>query len=130
MLTDPIADMFTRIRNGGAARKTSVDMPWSRYKEAIARVLQVEGYLDEVGVERDGHPVLRIGLRYDARRRPLIIGLERVSRPSLRVYVGSDEIPSIRRGLGVNVLSTSRGVMVDREARKQGVGGEIICKVW
>jgi small subunit ribosomal protein S8 len=130
MLTDPIGDMFTRIRNAGAARKASVDMPWSRYKEAIARVLQAEGYVDEVGVQRDGHPVLRIGLRYDARRRPLIIGLERVSRPSLRVYVGADDIPAVRRGLGVNVLSTSKGVMADREARKQGVGGEIICKVW
>jgi small subunit ribosomal protein S8 len=130
MLTDPIADMFTRIRNGGAARKATIDMPWSRYKEAIARVLQAEGYLEDVGVQRDGHPVLRIGLRYDARRRPLIIGLERVSRPSLRVYVGADEIPAIRRGLGVTVLSTSKGVMADREARKQGIGGEIICKVW
>ena len=130
MLTDPIADMFTRIRNGSAARKASIDMPWSRYKEAIARVLQAEGYVEEVGVQEDGHPVLRIGLRYDARRRPLILGLERVSRPSLRVYVGADEIPSIRRGLGINVLSTSKGVMVDREARKQRVGGEIICKVW
>jgi small subunit ribosomal protein S8 len=130
MLTDPIADMFTRIRNGGAARKGAVDMPWSRHKEAIARVLQAEGYVDEVSVEKEGHPVLRIALRYDVRRRPVIIGLERVSRPSLRVYVGAGDIPSIRRGLGVNVLSTSKGVLADREARKQGVGGEIICKVW
>jgi small subunit ribosomal protein S8 len=130
MLTDPIADMFNRIRNGGAARKASVDMPWSRHKEAIARVLQAEGYLDEVSVQKEQHPMLRIGLRYDGRRRPVIVGLERVSRPSLRVYVGSTEIPAIRRGLGVNVLSTSKGVMADREARKQGIGGEIICRVW
>jgi len=130
MLTDPIADMFNRIRNGGAARKTTVDVPWSRHKEAIARVLQAEGYVDEVSVQEEQHPMLRIALRYDGRRRPVIIGLERVSRPSLRVYVGSTEIPAIRRGLGVNVLSTSRGVMADREARKQGVGGEIICRVW
>ena len=130
MLTDPIADMFNRIRNGGTARKAAVDVPWSRHKEEIARVLQTEGYLDEVSVEREGHPVLRIGLRYDAKRRPVINGLQRVSRPSLRVYVGAQDIPAVRRGLGVNVLSTSRGVLPDREARKQGVGGEIICKVW
>jgi small subunit ribosomal protein S8 len=130
MLTDPIADMFTRIRNGGAARKAAVDVPWSRHKEAIARALQTEGYLAEVSVQEEGHPQLRLGLRYDGRRRPVIQGLERVSRPSLRVYVGATEIPAIRGGLGVNVLSTSRGIMVDREARKQGVGGEIICKVW
>jgi small subunit ribosomal protein S8 len=130
MLTDPIADMFNRIRNGGAARKASVDVPWSRHKEAIARVLQSEGYLEDVAVQKEQHPMLRIGLRYDGRRRPVIIGLERVSRPSLRVYVGSTDIPAIRRGLGVNVLSTSKGVMADREARKQGVGGEIICRVW
>ena len=130
MLTDPIADMITRIRNGGTARKGTVDVPWSRHKEAIARVLQSEGYVDEVAVQKEGHPVLRIALRYDGRRRPVINGLERVSRPSLRVYVGAGDIPSIRRGLGVNVLSTSKGVLADREARKQGVGGEIICKVW
>jgi|SRR5687767_971872 small subunit ribosomal protein S8 len=130
MLTDPIADMFTRIRNGGAARKAAVDVPWSRHKEAIARALQIEGYLAEVSIQEEGHPKLRLGLRYDGRRRPVIQGLERVSRPSLRVYVGATEIPAIRGGLGVNVLSTSRGIMVDREARKQGVGGEIICKVW
>ena len=130
MLTDPIADMFTRIRNGATARKATVDVPWSRHKEEIARVLQTEGFLDEVSVAREGHPVLRLGIRYDGRRRPVIIGLERVSRPSLRVYVGAQDIPAVRRGLGVNVLSTSRGVLPDREARKQGVGGEIICKVW
>jgi small subunit ribosomal protein S8 len=130
MLTDPIADMFTRIRNGSGARKSTVDMPWSRHKEAIARVLQAEGYVGDVSVQEETHPQLRIGLRYDDRRRPVIIGLERVSRPSLRVYAGAGEIPSIRGGLGVNVLSTSKGVMADREARKQGVGGEIICRVW
>ncbi|HWP64533.1 MAG TPA: 30S ribosomal protein S8 [Candidatus Limnocylindria bacterium] len=130
MMSDPIADMFTRIRNAGTARKATVEMPWSRHKEAIARVLQGEGYLESVSVERDGHPVLRLELRYDARRRHVINGLERVSRPSLRVYVGAQDIPAVRRGLGVNVLSTSRGVLPDREARKQGVGGEIICRVW
>ena len=132
MLTDPIADMLTRIRNGTLARKATVDMPWTRHKEAIAKVLVEEGYLESVaGVDGDAAKrTLRIGLRYDDRRRPVINGVKRVSRPSLRVYVGAGEIPPIRRGLGVNVLSTPKGILVDREARKQGVGGELLCTVW
>ena len=132
MLTDPIADMLTRIRNGAHARKATIDLPWSRHKEAIAKVLVEEGYLESAaGVADEGAPrMLRIGIRYDERRRPVITGVKRVSRPSLRVYVGATEIPAIRRGLGVNVLSTPRGVLVDREARKQGVGGELLCTVW
>ena len=132
MLTDPVADMLTRIRNGTHARKASVDVPWSRHKEAIAKVLVEEGYLESAGgvAEDGGRRVLRIGLRYDERRRPVINGLKRISRPSLRVYVGATDIPAIRRGLGVNVLSTPRGVLADREARKQGVGGELVCTVW
>ena len=132
MLTDPIADMLTRIRNGAHARKATIDLPWSRHKEAIAKVLVEEGYLESAaGVDEEGAPRrLRIGIRYDERRRPVITGLKRVSRPSLRVYVAATEIPAIRRGLGVNVLSTPRGVLVDREARKQGVGGELLCTVW
>jgi small subunit ribosomal protein S8 len=132
MLTDPVADMLTRIRNANHARKAAVDMPWSRHKEAIAKALVNEGYLEsaaEVDEEGSGR-TLRIGLRYDDRRRPVILGIKRVSRPSLRVYVGSTEIPAIRKGLGVNVLSTPKGVLVDREARKQGVGGELLCTVW
>jgi len=131
MLTDPIADMLTRIRNATLARKATVDMPWSRHKEAIAKVLVDEGYLESAAGDGDGAKrTLRIGLRYDDRRRPVINGVKRISRPSLRVYVGADEIPAIRRGLGVNVLSTPNGVLVDREARKQGVGGELLCTVW
>jgi small subunit ribosomal protein S8 len=132
MLTDPVADMLTRIRNANHARKGAVDMPWSRHKEAIAKVLVTEGYLEsaaEVAEEGKGR-TLRIGLRYDDRRRPVILGMKRVSRPSLRVYVGATEIPAIRKGLGVNVLSTPKGVLVDSEARKQGVGGELLCEVW
>jgi small subunit ribosomal protein S8 len=132
MLTDPVADMLTRIRNGTMARKATIEMPWSRHKEAIAKVLVEEGYLESSGLV-DGEGVkrtLRIALRYDDRRRPVINGVKRVSRPSLRVYVGAGEIPAIRRGLGVNVLSTPKGVLVDREARKQGVGGELLCTVW
>jgi len=132
MLTDPVADMLTRIRNATQARKASVDVPWSRHKEAIARVLVEEGYLESAAAvaEEGTARVLRVGLRYDDHRRPVMLGLKRVSRPSLRVYVGSRAIPSIRRGLGVNVLSTPNGVLADREARKQGVGGELICTVW
>jgi small subunit ribosomal protein S8 len=131
MLTDPVADMLTRIRNAAHARKATVGMPWSRHKEAIAKVLVDEGYLESAAaVAEDGGRRLRIGLRYDERRRPVITGVKRVSRPSLRVYVGATEIPAIRKGLGVNVLSTPKGVLVDREARKQGVGGELLCTVW
>ena len=131
MMTDPIADMLTRIRNGAGARKASVDVPWSRHKEAIARVLVEEGYLAEAAMVREGQfPTLRLGLRYDQTRRSVISGIRRVSRPSLRVYVGSDEIPSVRRGLGVSVLSTPKGILHDREARRQGVGGEVICQIW
>jgi small subunit ribosomal protein S8 len=132
MLTDPVADLLTRIRNANHARKAAVDMPWSRHKEAIAKALVNEGYLEsaaEVAEEGSGR-TLRIALRYDDRRRPVILGIKRVSRPSLRVYVGSTEIPAIRKGLGVHVLSTPKGVLVDREARKQGVGGELLCTVW
>ena len=131
MMTDPIADMLTRIRNGAGARKASVDVPWSRHKEAIARVLVEEGYLAEAAMVKEGDfPTLRLGLRYDQTRRSVISGIRRVSRPSLRIYVGSDEIPSVRRGLGVSILSTPKGILPDREARRQGVGGEVICQIW
>jgi len=131
MMTDPIADMLPRIRNGAGARKASVDVPWSRHKEAIAHVLVEEGYLAEAAMVREGQfPTLRLGLRYDQTRRSVISGIRRVSRPSLRIYVGSDEIPSVRRGLGVSILSTPKGILPDREARRQGVGGEVICQIW
>jgi small subunit ribosomal protein S8 len=131
MMTDPIADMLTRVRNAAAARKASVDIPWSRQKAEIARVLVEEGYLGGVSVETaKPRNVLRIELRYDAQRRPVITGIKRVSRPSLRVYVGVDDITAVRRGLGVNVLSTPKGVLVDRNAKREHVGGEVICTVW
>jgi small subunit ribosomal protein S8 len=132
MTTDPIADMLTRIRNAAGARKASVDVPWSRQKEEIARVLVAEGYLGGTLLVEDDLPrkILRIDLRYDAQRRSVITGIRRVSRPSLRVYVGASEIPSVRRGLGVNVLSTPKGVLVDRDARREHVGGEVLCTVW
>ena len=131
MSTDPIADMLTRIRNANNARKASVDVPWSRQKEQLARVLVEEGYLEGATVV-DGKPrnVLRLDLRYDSQRRPIISGIRRVSRPSLRVYVGVDDIPAVRRGLGVNVLSTPKGILADRAARREHVGGEVMCTVW
>jgi small subunit ribosomal protein S8 len=131
MMTDPIADLLTRIRNATHARKASVDMPFSREKERVARVLVAEGYLASATmVEAQPRNVLRIELRYDAQRRPVILGIRRVSRPSLRVYVGAKEIPSVRRGLGINILSTPKGVLVDRDARRENVGGEVLCTVW
>ena len=131
MMTDPIADLLTRIRNANNARKANVDVPWSREKAAIARVLVEEGYLGGSSVvEASPRNILRIDLRYDGQRRPVITGMRRVSRPSLRVYVGVKDIPAVRRGLGVNVLSTPKGVLVDRNARRENVGGEVICTVW
>jgi len=130
-MTDPIADLLTRIRNAAHARKEQVDVPWSRVKARIVEVLTAEGYLKEHSVvEQDGHRVLRVWLKYDGQNRPVIVGLKRVSRPSLRIYVGAREIPAIRRGLGVSILSTPAGIVTDRDARKLHVGGELVCSVW
>jgi small subunit ribosomal protein S8 len=130
-MTDPIADLLTRIRNGNQARKERVDVPWSRTKEAISRVLIAEGFLRDATVVGEGHTkVLRVALKYDEKRSPVISGIERVSRPSLRVYVGKEEIPAVRGGLGINVLSTPAGILVDREAKQRGIGGELLCAVW
>ena len=130
-MTDPIADLLTRIRNGNQARKERIDVPWSRTKEAIVRVLVAEGFLRDHAVVGEGvRKVLRVGLKYDDQRRPVITALRRVSRPSLRVYVGKQEIPAVRAGLGINVLSTPAGILVDRDAKQRGVGGELLCSVW
>jgi small subunit ribosomal protein S8 len=131
MLTDPIADLLTRVRNGLRARKERVDVPWSRLKEAVVRVAAEEGFLKEHSViEERQKKWIRIWLKYDALGRPVVRGLKRVSKPSLRTYVGAGEIPQVQRGLGVNILSTSRGILVDREARRQKVGGELLCSLW
>lgn len=131
VINDPIADMLTRIRNGINARHVKVAMPHSKLKERVADVLTREGFIESFDVV-DGQPrsTLTIQLRYDRNRDPVITGLKRVSRPGLRRYVGADSIPSIRNGLGVAILSTSRGVMTDREARREHVGGELMCTVW
>lgn len=131
MLTDPIADMLTRIRNAGQARHRDVTCASSRVRLAVARVLAEEGFLGGVKVEaRDGRPALVMGIRYDENGKPVIDGIRRVSRPGRRVYVGNDEIRRVRNGLGVAVVSTSRGVLSDRAAREAGVGGEVLCEVW
>ncbi len=131
MMTDPVADMLTRIRNAGRAGHAETTLPSSRMKLAIARVLKEEGYIDDVQVEAvDGKAQLRIRLRYGAEGQLLIEGIRRVSCPSCRVYVKAAAIPKVRNGLGISVLSTNKGVMSDRGAREQHVGGEILCEVW
>jgi small subunit ribosomal protein S8 len=128
-MSDPIADMLTRIRNAQGVEKTDVTMPASKLKVAIAEVLKDEGYIDGFEVNPNaGKPELRIGLKYYAGR-PVIERLERVSRPGLRIYRSRDDIPQVMNGLGVAIVSTSRGVMTDRKARSQGVGGEVLCYV-
>ncbi|MDP2025947.1 MAG: 30S ribosomal protein S8 [Pseudomonadota bacterium] len=128
-MSDPIADMLTRIRNAQMVEKTGVLMPASKVKSAIAQVLKDEGYIDDFAVrENDGKPELHISLKYYAGR-PVIEKIERVSRPGLRIYKGSQEIPKVMNGLGIAIVSTSRGVMTDRKARADGVGGEVLCIV-
>jgi small subunit ribosomal protein S8 len=128
-MTDPIADMLTRIRNAQQSEKQSVAMPASKLKSAIAQVLKDEGYIEDFAVrEAEGRPQLEIGLKYYAGK-PVIERIERVSRPGLRIYRPKDELPKVMNGLGVAIVSTSRGVMTDRKARGMGVGGEVLCIV-
>ena len=128
-ISDPIADMLTRIRNAQAVQKTSVAMPSSKLKVAIANVLKDEGYIDSYEVQsQDGKAQLNIGLKYYAGQ-PVIEKIDRVSRPGLRVYRGSQDIPKVMNGLGVTIVSTSKGVMTDRKAQAAGVGGEVLCVV-
>lgn len=128
-MSDPVADMLTRIRNAQRVEKTEVVMPASKLKAAIAQVLKDEGYIEGFQVTpNDGKPELRIGLKYYAGR-PVIEQLERVSRPGLRVYRRRDAIPQVMNGLGIAIVSTPRGVMTDRKARASGVGGEVLCFV-
>jgi small subunit ribosomal protein S8 len=131
MMTDPVADMLTRIRNAGRAGHAETTLPSSRMKLAIARVLKDAGFIDEAQVEAaEGKAQLRIRLRYGVEGQLLIDGIRRVSRPSCRIYVKAEAIPKVRNGLGISVLSTNKGVMSDRSAREQHVGGEILCEVW
>ncbi len=132
MTTDPIADMLTRIRNASRARLEKVEMPSSKLKERIAQVLKDEGYIKNYRtISEGGNKVtLRIFLKYTADNEGAISGLRRVSRPGLRVYVQKDAIPKVMSGLGISILSTSRGVLTDRAARRENVGGELLCTVW
>ena len=128
-MSDPIADMLTRIRNAQLSEKASVEMPASKLKAAIAQVLKDEGYVEDFLVRQaNGKPVLDISLKYYAGR-PVIEKIERVSRPGLRIYKASNQLPSVMNGLGVAIVSTSRGVMTERKARASGVGGEVLCIV-
>ena len=130
-MTDPIADMLTRIRNALRASHELVNIPSSKLKINVAKVLKSEGYIKNFRIISDGkHRFIRIFLKYDKEGMPIIEGLKRVSKPSCRVYVGCDHLPKVLNGYGINVVSTSKGLMTDNEARKAGVGGEILCFVW
>jgi small subunit ribosomal protein S8 len=132
MLTDPISDMLARIRNAALARHERLTLPGSRLKRSVAEILVSEGYISSIAddVDAKGHAQLTLVLKYGRDRAPAIEGLRRVSRPGRRVYLGSDKINKVRNGLGISVLSTSRGVLSDREARRHNVGGEVLFEVW
>jgi small subunit ribosomal protein S8 len=130
-MSDPISDMLTRIRNAGRARHASTDIPGSNLKLALARVLKEEGFIRNYKYIKDNKQgVIRIYLKYDNQNQHVIYGIERVSKPSRRVYVGSKEIRPVLKGLGISVLSTSRGVMTDKRARNEKLGGEVLCNIW
>jgi len=131
-MTDPIADMLTRIRNGIMSRKTRVRVPSSRIKLRIAEILQEEGFIRDISKSSDArnHPVLELELKWTPESRSVIEGLKRISTPGQRLYVGKTEIPRVRGGQGIAILTTSRGLMTDRSARQSGVGGEVLCEVW
>ena len=131
MMTDPVGDMLTRIRNAGMARHNETRCPASKIKRAVATVLQNAGFLGEIRIEAEGgHAYIVMEIRYDDQGRAMIDGIRRISKPGRRVYVRKDEVPKVRHGLGVAVLSTSKGILSDADAREQAVGGEVICEVW
>jgi small subunit ribosomal protein S8 len=131
MTTDPIADMLTRVRNAIRAKHPKVDVPASKLKTEIARILKEEGYILNFKMADDGgKKSIRIYLKYTTANEPVISNIERVSRPGCRVYVGSKEVPKVLGGLGINILTTPRGVMTGSTARKEGVGGELLCQIW
>ena len=130
-ITDPIADMLTRIRNANSAKHDTVDVPASNMKKAIAEILLAEGYIKSYQIVDDGtQGLIRIALKYNAGKEKVIQGLRRVSKPGLRVYAGADELPKVLKGLGIAIISTSKGVMTDKKAREAHVGGEVLAFVW
>ncbi|SFP87963.1 30S ribosomal protein S8 [Caldicoprobacter faecalis] len=131
MVTDPIADMLTRIRNALIAKHETVDVPASNVKRAIARILLEEGYIRDFTEIEDGKQgILRITLKYGPNKQGVITGLKRISKPGLRVYVKKDQVPKVLGGLGIAIISTSKGIMTDKQARKEGLGGEVLCYIW
>lgn len=130
-MTDPVADMLARIRNASVAKHSKVDIPASRMKISLAKILKSEGYIKNYKVLKDqSHGVLRIYIKYDEANQGVIAGLKRLSKPGRRVYVKKKDIPFVLNGMGIAVLSTSKGILADREARKQNVGGELLCSLW
>ena len=130
-ITDPIADMLTRIRNANTAKHETVDIPASNMKKAIAEILNNEGYIKGYQIIEDGKQgVIRVALKYSANKEKVISGIKRVSKPGLRMYAPADELPRVLNGLGIAIISTSKGIMTDKEARKQNIGGEVLAFVW
>lgn len=128
--TDPIADMLTRIRNANANRHSTVDIPCSKVKQAIAQILVSEGFVESMDIIEDGnHKTIRIALKYDNKTR-VLQGLKRISKPGLRIYANVEELPRVLNGLGVAIISTSKGIMTDKEARKQNIAGEVLAYIW
>ncbi|MFL0247604.1 30S ribosomal protein S8 [Candidatus Clostridium stratigraminis] len=130
-MTDPIADLLTRIRNANVVRHEMVEVPSSNIKKAVANIMLQEGYLKNIEEYNDGSvPMLRLTMKYGANKQRTITGLRRISKPGLRVYCGKEETPKVLNGLGVAIISTSKGIVTDRDARKLGLGGEVICYIW
>ena len=130
-ITDPIADMLTRIRNANTSKFKTVDIPASNMKKSIAKILLDEGYVSSVEeIDNETQGIIRITLKYDEKGKKVIAGLKRISKPGLRIYAAKDELPKVLNGLGIAIISTSQGVMTDREARQKGVGGEVLAYVW
>ena len=131
VMTDPIADLLTRVRNANSVRHEVVEVPSSSVKKAIVNILLQEGYLKVVEEYNDGVvPMMRLTLKYGANNERVITGLKRISKPGLRVYCKKDEVPRVLNGLGISIISTSKGILTDKQARKENVGGEVICYVW
>ena len=131
MMTDPIADMLARIRNAYLVRHKKVEIPASKVKLAIAKILKEEGYIEDFHFVQEGpQGKIEIVLKYDEEKRPVIAGMKRISKPGRRVYVKKEELPKVMGGYGIAIISTSQGILTDKEARKRGIGGEVICEVW
>lgn len=131
VMTDPIADLLTRIRNGNVVKHEIIEIPSSNIKKAIANIMLQEGYIKAIEEYTDGVvPMIRVAMKYGANKQRTITGLKRISKPGLRVYAGKEEVPQVLNGLGIAIVSTSKGIVTDKEARKLGLGGEVLCYIW